>query len=203
MSGDERRAQLVHTAVKLFSEKGFSGTTTREIAAQAGISEAMVFRHFETKHELYNAILDHKACDGGMTVLPWESDLFQQLMDEKDDYGVFYNLALNALENHKRDFDFLRLLLHSALEGHELSEKFFEQFVARLYDFIGNYLRQRQLDGDIRDVEPRIIVRSFLGMLIHHSLSNLLWDPNRRLLDISDETAASEFATILLKGIKK
>jgi AcrR family transcriptional regulator len=203
MSGDERREQLLHIAVKLFSEKGFSGTTTREIAVHAGISEAMVFRHFANKDELYKAILDHKACDGGMTVFPWESELFTQLMAAKDDYGVFYNLALNALENHKRDFDFVRLLLHSALEGHELAEMFFEQFVSRMYEFIGGYLKLRQEDGAIREIDARIFVRSFLGMLIHHSLSNLLWDPNRRLLDISDESAAHEFATILLNGIKK
>lgn len=202
MSGDERREQLLHCAVRLFSEKGFSGTTTREIATHAGISEAMVFRHFANKDELYKAILDHKACDGGMTVFPWETDEFSELMAAKNDFGVFYNLALNALENHKRDFDFMRLLLHSALEGHELAEMFFQQFVARLYEFIGGYIRQRQQDGAIREVDPRIIVRSFLGMLVHHSLSNLLWDPKRRLLDVSDESAAHEFATILLKGIK-
>lgn len=203
MSGDERRAQLLHIAVKLFSEKGFSGTTTREIATQAGISEAMVFRHFANKEELYHAILDHKACDGGMKILPWENEILQKAMAEKDDYGFFYYLALHALENHKRDVDFMRLMLHSALEGHELSEMFFERFIARLYEFIGEYIRQRQADGVIREVDPRIIVRAFLGMLIHHSLNNLLWDKKRKLLDISKEVAAHEFATILLNGIKK
>lgn len=203
MSGDERRSQLLHIAIKLFSEKGFSGTTTREIAQQAGISEAMVFRHFANKDELYNAILDYKACNTEGKVLPWDSEVFKKLIEEKDDYNVFYNLALNALENHKKDITFLRLLLHSALEGHELSEMFFEKFVARLYDFIGDYIRQRQEDGVFRDVEPRVVVRAFLGMLIHQSLNNFLWDTNRRLLDISKEDAAHEFATILLDGIKK
>ncbi len=203
MSGDERRTQLLHIAIKLFSEKGFSGTTTREIASHAGISEAMVFRHFANKEELYHAILDYKACSTGEKVFPWENETFQKLIAEKDDYKVFYNLALNALENHKKDVDFMRLLLHSALEGHELSEMFFEKFVSRLYDFIGEYIRQRQNEGAMREVEPRVVVRAFLGMLIHQSLNDLLWDPKQRLLIISKEKAAHEFATILLDGIKK
>src|ERR1700681_2661655 len=62
MAGDERRMQILGCAVRLFSQRGFRGTTTKEIAQAAGISEAMVFRHFATKEELYSAILDHKAC---------------------------------------------------------------------------------------------------------------------------------------------
>ena len=61
MAGEERRHQILAVAVSLFSERGFRGTTTKEIAHAAGVSEAMVFRHFATKEELYAAILDHKA----------------------------------------------------------------------------------------------------------------------------------------------
>ena len=60
MAGDERRTQILQVAMRLFSQRGFRGTTTREIAVAAGVSEAMVFRHFANKEELYTAILDHK-----------------------------------------------------------------------------------------------------------------------------------------------
>jgi len=66
MAGEERRQQIVRVAMRLFSQRGFSGTTTKEIAREAGVSEAMVFKHFATKEELFNAILDHKACAGDM-----------------------------------------------------------------------------------------------------------------------------------------
>ena len=59
MAGEERRLQILAVAVSLFSNRGFRGTTTREIAHAAGVSEAMVFRHFATKEELYAASLDH------------------------------------------------------------------------------------------------------------------------------------------------
>src|ERR1051326_4503164 len=62
MAGEDRKLQILAVAVSLFSQKGFRGTTTKEIAQAAGVSEAMVFRHFATKDELYTAILDHKAC---------------------------------------------------------------------------------------------------------------------------------------------
>ena len=204
MSGDERRAQILQVAIGLFSFKGFNGTTTKEIAAAAGVSEAMVFRHFATKHELYHAILDYKACEDGMKTPPWEDELQKKAMfDENDDYKVFYLLAVKALKHQQDDPDLMRLLFHSALEGHELSEMFFDRFVSRMYEFIGSYIRKRQNDGAMRSVEPRVVVRAFLGMLIHHSLNNILWDKSRRLLNISNEEAAHEFVMILLNGVKK
>ncbi len=64
MAGDERRLQILRVAVSLFAHEGFRGTTTKKIAQAAGVSEAMVFRHYANKEELYTAILDHKACSG-------------------------------------------------------------------------------------------------------------------------------------------
>ncbi|MDE2180434.1 MAG: helix-turn-helix transcriptional regulator, partial [candidate division NC10 bacterium] len=61
LSAEERRQQIVDAAVDLFSRKGFRGTRTREIAEAAGISEAMIYRHFATKRELYSAIIEAKS----------------------------------------------------------------------------------------------------------------------------------------------
>lgn len=200
MAGDERRQQLLQVAMRLFSEKGFSGTTTKEIAQSAGVSEATVFKHFSNKDELYSAILDQKACDRDF------SNPFEKIADHiaaKDDFGVFYTMALNALDKHDQDENFLRLMMHSALEGHDLARIFFENFVFEVYEFLGSYIHQRQADGAFREVEPRVVVRSFIGMFVHHSLNNILWDRERKILKISNEEAAREFATIILQGIKK
>ena len=57
MTAEDRKLQILRVAVSLFSQRGFGGTTTKEIAQAAGVSEAMVFRHFATKQELYSANL--------------------------------------------------------------------------------------------------------------------------------------------------
>lgn len=199
MAGEERRLQILKVAVSLFSERGFRGTTTKEIAHAAGVSEAMVFRHFATKQELYTAILDHKACSSGDKFEP--AEMAADPIRRKDDRAVFEVLALGALQHHQDDPDFQRLLLHSALEKHELAQMFFDRFVLRVYEFLGGYIRERQRDGALVEMDPPIVVRAFIGMVMHHSLNNNLWDPNRRLLNISNEEAAKNFANILLNGI--
>lgn len=202
MTGDKRREQILLTAITLFSQKGFSGTTTKEIARVAGVSEAMVFRHFAKKSDIYDAILDNKTCHEGMR-FPWEEDTeLLGAIQRKDDHTVFYLMALNALNKQQADVGFLRLLFYSALEEHELAERFFSEFIAKLYGFIGGYIEERQSDGVFRDIEPRVAVRAFLGMMIHHSINNVLWDKGRNLLNITNEDAADNFAHILLRGIR-
>lgn len=198
MAGEERRSQILAVAVSLFSNRGFRGTTTKEIAQAAGVSEAMVFRHFATKEELYAAILDHKACSHDNFD---PAVMAAEAIKRKDDRAVFESLALGALNHHEKDPEFQRLLLHSALEKHQLAEMFFTEFVRRVYEFLGAYIRERQRDGAFVEVDPAIVVRCFIGMVMHHSLNNNLWDPSRRLLDISNEDAARHFTTILLNGI--
>ena len=51
-------------------------------------------------------------------------------------------------------------------------------------------------------MDPAIVVRCFIGMVMHHSLNNNLWDPTRRLVNISNESAAKNFTDILLNGIR-
>lgn len=202
MPGDKRREQILQSAFDLFSRRGFSGTTTKDIARMSGVSEAMVFKHFSSKDELYGAILEAKKCSEGLHQYPWEShEPLLTAIEANDDVGVFYNFALLTLEKHQSDIAFMRLLFYSALEEHELAERFFGEFVTEIYRFLGNYIDRRQSQGAFRKIDPRIVVRSFLGMLVHHSLNNILWDKQRRILDIDNETAAKSFAEMILRGV--
>src|SRR5262245_31180660 len=61
LSSEERRAAIIKAVRRLFADKGFHGTTTRELAEAAGVSEALLFKHFPTKEALYLAML-HACC---------------------------------------------------------------------------------------------------------------------------------------------
>jgi AcrR family transcriptional regulator len=214
MCADERRQQIAEVAMRLFSERGFRGTTTKEIAQAAGVSEAIIFRHFATKEELYTAIIDYKGCGGAATssvagrpeqlaVIEEIRGCVAEALEASDDLTVFQNVALHMLEHHEADPDFLRLLMYIALENHSLGQVFWDKNVRVLYEFLGGYVRQRQEEGAFRDVDPYAAVRVFLGSVIHHSLVNLLWDkdPARRIFRVTNEEAARQFAEILLRGI--
>jgi AcrR family transcriptional regulator len=57
LSSQERRAAIIKAVRRLFADKGFHGTTTRELAEAAEVSEALLFKHFPNKEALYAAML--------------------------------------------------------------------------------------------------------------------------------------------------
>src|SRR5579863_1323456 len=141
MTGDDRRRQLIEVAIDLFAKKGFGGTTTKEIAAAAGVTEAIIFRHFATKQDLYQAILDTKCADGAAK--DWLGEL-QALMDVNDDEGLFRFLISKVLEFEREDSRFCRLLMHASLEGNELALMHNTQMAMPIGAKFKEYIARRQ-----------------------------------------------------------
>lgn len=196
LTGEERRQRIVEAAVELFSRKGFRGTTTREIAEAAGISEAMIFKHFATKRELYSAIIEVKSETEELLAGAAKAS------EAKDDAGVLRSVGLKMLEQTERDPSLMRLLLFSALEGHELSEIFFESRVRRLHEFLSSYIRRRIEDGRFRSVDALVVARGFIGMIVHYLLIHELFGVKRPPRS-SPEEVVELFVSIFLKGIER
>lgn len=198
MSSEDRRCQLMSVAVRLFSRKGFRGTTTKEIALASGVTEAMIFRHFPTKEDLYRAILDHKASEE-----PVEEFLKElgEFTERRDDEGLFIAIATKILNHAERDPDFMRLMFYSALEGHELARSFREKQFKPLNDFVAAYVARRQAEGAFRKINPTVAVRSFIGMAVHHWLFTRLLEFHA--VDITDREAAKLLTNIFLNGLRR
>lgn len=64
----ERRAQILTAATAAFTRQGYAATGLDEVAAEAGISRAILYRHFDTKADLYRAVLDRVCARLGETV---------------------------------------------------------------------------------------------------------------------------------------
>jgi AcrR family transcriptional regulator len=196
MSGEDRRIQIVKVASALFSKKGFKGTTTREIARGAGISEAVIFKHFSRKEDLYKAIIDSRCID-----TEGESCLIGKLKGKKG-REVFTTVAVYMLEEHHRDPSFMRLLTYSALEQHALSELFLKTRALELLGFLEDKIHELIREGWMREVDPALAARAFIGMVIHYSIAQELYGFKsffRRPL----EEVAESFVDIFLEGTRR
>lgn len=165
MSGDDRRRQLIEVAIDLFSRNGFAGTTTKEIAAAAGVTEAIIFRHFATKQDLYKAILDYKCAQFSME--NW-MDEAQALMESDDDVGLFRFLIEKMVSFARDDTKFARLLIHAALEGHELAIMHHNQLAMPIGAKFKEYIARRQAAGAIRGTDPGVVLLALAGVASHY-----------------------------------
>ncbi len=192
-SGRERQASIITAAASLFAQKGFNGTTTREIAKTAGISEALLFRHFPTKRALYAAII------AARSQLSQLLASVEEAAEKRDDVRVFTLIA--SFRIHRgADPSLLRLLLFSALEGHELSDMFFRNRHRVFYEFLAGYIARRTKEGAFRKVDPLLAAQSFVGMIVYHRLLHEIFKVPPHC---APEEAVAGYVDVFLEGLRK
>jgi hypothetical protein len=98
------------------------------------------------------------------------------------------------------DSTLLRLLLFSALEGHELSEMFFGKHHKVFYDHLAAYIRTRIEDGAFRPVDPLLAARAFIGMVVHHRLLHEIFGVP---MHQSHEDTVATYVDLFLNGLIK
>jgi AcrR family transcriptional regulator len=192
-TSEQRQAGLIAAAASLFAAKGFNGTTTKEIARAAGVSEALVFKHFPTKRALYGAILAERVTVDDLL------GAIEESARKRDDRRVFTLIAGFRIRPGV-DSTLLRLLLFSALEGHELSEMFFGKHHRIFYDRLAAYIETRIGEGAFRNVDPLLAARAFIGMVVHH---RLLHEVFRVPMHRSHDETVTTYVDLFLTGLSK
>jgi AcrR family transcriptional regulator len=196
LSAHDRRQQIMQVATGLFARQGFQGTTTREIAGQAGVNEALLFRHFSSKETLYWTIIERLCSARGR-----RQRVMGILKTGGNDLQVFTAVAREFLIRTPRDTELTRLLWFTALENHRLSDRFFRTYIAVCYDALAEYIEARVQQGTFRKVDPLLAARGFLGMVIYHFQVQELFGAEKYQKFDAEEVAGT-LAAIWLAGMQ-
>jgi TetR/AcrR family transcriptional regulator len=113
MPAEERRAALLATACRLFSEGSYRGTTTADIAREAGVTEPVLYRHFDSKRDLYLACLDatwkgaREMWDEAVAAEPdsglWVTTMGRSFIESEAERPLISNLWVQALAEGSED----------------------------------------------------------------------------------------------------
>ncbi len=197
VSGADRRQQILAVSAELFAERGFRGTTTREIAERAHVNESILFRHFPRKQALYWAVLE------GKTRATAGREHLEQLFEAGGrDEEIFASIAEGILRRNTQDSSLSRLLFFGALEDHRLSRRFFQTYVERYYTVLARHIRERIRAGAFRAVDPLLAARGFIGMVAYHfQMQELFGDRRYRAMDL--RRVCRTLADIWVEGMRK
>ena len=196
MRAAERRQNLIAVASRLFATHGFRGTTTKAIAEGAGISEAVIFRHFRAKEDLYAAILREKARQDGY------DDMMRAVQNyalRDEDENLIRHFILTTLENFQRDPNFHRMMMFAALEKHEFGRIARRIFGLPLSEFLRNYVERRQKAGVFRKGDPKLLAFSIMALPLHFAMVTQVFGVKR--VKASNRSLADAFTRILLTGL--
>jgi AcrR family transcriptional regulator len=181
LKGEQRREQILRTATRVFARHGFRGATVRQLAREAGISEAMIYHHFPSKEALYDAILEKKIERTKHLYSPSDAIRVRQ------DPALLETIITAFLREQTEDNSFMRMLLFSALEGHNLAPKFVRKPLQDFFDFLGTHLEGGMKDGTMKPVNRQVAARLLFGMAHFLVLLREIYrDPGIKELGVED-----------------
>ncbi|HWR16255.1 MAG TPA: TetR/AcrR family transcriptional regulator [Terriglobales bacterium] len=194
VAAEDRRQQIIDVAREMFADKGFTGTTTRELAEGAGINEALIFRHFESKEDLYWSVIQSIIDMRGK--IERLRELLNAGLDERE------TLELVAREILNRNVQLTRLLFYSVLERHELSDRFFKTHAVEYHEIVAEYMSKRMRAGRFRSMDPLLAARSFIAMFAYHFQIQELFG-GRHLREFEPSEVVRNLVDIWLSGMQR
>ena len=161
MKKNTTKQRLLDATLKLISEKGYLGSTTREIAQEAGVTELTLFRHFGTKEKLFEALLRNH------TFLPRLKELLPELdgLSYGDSLRLIASRFLLSLKERK---SMVKIMYSEVTIYPEKIKKLYNKFADDLRLTLASYFRGLQKKGLLRTVSPEMAAQMFLGMLFSY-----------------------------------
>lgn len=155
-SEDDTRQRILKSALHLFAKKGFSATTTKDLALVANTSEATIFRHFATKKD----ILIQVTTEGWIEIL---TDLLTEL-SEMGNYSAVAHIMRRRMLNLRHNKDLLKVCFVEVQFHPDLRDKIQSEIIEKMTDVAETFFQSAIDKGIYRNINPRIIAQVFLGM---------------------------------------
>lgn len=156
--------RLLEAGLKLISEKGYLGATTRGIAQAAGVTELTLFRHFGSKEKLFEEVLKR------YSFIPTLKELLPVLENMTFEAGLEV-LGKRFFENLRERKSLVRIMLSEITSYPDKIGTVFSAFSQELTRTLAGYFRSFQDKGVLRDFSPELGARAFIGMFFSYFLS--------------------------------
>ncbi len=188
----QREAQILDAATRVFARKGFRAATTREIAAEAGVSEGTIYNYFDSKYDLLIAISKRLALESlhELDALPPEENVRPYVTA----------LIANRFQLLIGHMDLIRALMPEVLVDDDLRKVYTEEVLSPALSYLGTLIEDRTKAGVFRKVKTDVVGRAMIGAVMSFGY---LWLREPSLLDErSQEELVSEVVGLFLDGLR-
>lgn len=163
--GERARQSILEAAHNLLIQQGFAATSMRQISKAAGLAPGSLYNHFASKEEMFLAILKDR--HPFYQIIPILMGVEGRTVEE-----FCRNAAHTLVDQLGQHPDFLNLMLTEIVEFNgEHIPVIFESFLPDLLPLVQ---RLKGLDGRIRDENPLVLIRAFMGMFFAYYITGVL-----------------------------
>ncbi|MBD2577969.1 TetR/AcrR family transcriptional regulator [Oscillatoria sp. FACHB-1406] len=189
---EDTRTRILNAALKLFARQGYDATTTKDLAAAAGVAEGTLFRHFVNK----KAILVEVATKGWVDIL---TDLLTEL-SEMGSYKAVAQVMRRRMLRMWESSDLMRVCFMEAQFHPELRDRIQLEVITKMTDVAEAFFQTAMDRGIYRRTNPKIVAQVFLGMFAIAGFSDrTIINPNASPREMQE--MAEGIADIFLHGV--
>jgi AcrR family transcriptional regulator len=186
------RTRILEAALRAFSERGYLGATTREIAGKAGVAELTLFRHFTSKEKLFEEVIRN------YSFLPELRGLLPEMagMTYKDALTVIAVRFLETLAARKEMIQ----IMHSEMHRYPGKiHRIYHDFIDGLIETLASYFATMQRKRALRAFDAEAGARAFLGMFFSYFNAQELM-MGKRYRSVDTGTTVKEFVKLFIEG---
>ncbi len=190
IQAEERRLQILDTALEIFAAKGFNGTSIKDIAEAVGISQGLLYYHFTSKEKLFMSTLESH------TFLPE----FRRILSESDNLpsvSEMKEIAFSFIKTLERRESLVRLIMHDVAFNPAVSDAwslFLREVVALLQKYIDRCIES----GELRPHNSEVTARSILANTIMFHITRDVF----KSTDLTVREYVEGFLDTIIKGIE-
>ena len=161
----EGQMRIMETAIEEFASKGFASASTRDIAEKAGVSEALIFKYYHNKKNLFQKVVFPHIFN---LLAPLAVNRVAELL--KQNHSTFREFAMSLLRE-RIEFvlthtNYLKILLQEIFINEELQSNVQEQFYELVWPIMEKKIQQYQKTGELRKIAPERIFRMMLSLFM-------------------------------------
>lgn len=168
----QKRDDILAAALALFTEQGFHGTSVPQIAERAGVGAGTIYRYFESKEALVNALLQY-----------WKERLLTALTvgfpaqaPVREQFSFLWQQLAGFATEHPTAFAFLETHYHTPY-----LDEITRAMMAQLNQFLFDFLAESRRQGVIKELPPQALIAlvfgSFVGLFKAAQASEVVWEP--------------------------
>lgn len=153
----ETRRKILDTAAECFAYKGFSGASTHDIAARAGVNQGLITYHFKSKENLWNEVIDELFGE-------FRNELANRMHELREvDEAIFFKLIIrHYLRSAAKRPEIIRLMFEQGKQPDEHLKRVVDRHIKPIYDALCHFIESGQKQGAIRPGPVNSIYYIFL-----------------------------------------
>ena len=188
---ENTKERILLAAREIFMRQGYAGATTRQIAAEAGVNEVTLFRHFGNKENIFKAAVEQGA-DLDQLFARMDSLLSGDFAADMQIIGkIFMRIMVER-------GDMVQMMLCEAAHFPEMQAVLVEN-PRRLREWLSGYLKKQILAGAVKPGNPQVMSQAFFGMFFSYgTLQSVLHDP--LVNEVESEEITRQFVSIFISG---